>query len=80
MKTSEVIQAWKSILSGRRPSLAIEIRQPGLFPMRLHRLHGTGRSRKPPAWIRHYGWRRISRFSIIEPGSQEIETRSVEPI
>jgi MoaA/NifB/PqqE/SkfB family radical SAM enzyme len=25
MKTSEVIQAWKSILSGRRPSLAIEI-------------------------------------------------------
>lgn len=25
MKTSEVIQAWKSVLSGRRPSLAIEI-------------------------------------------------------
>ena len=25
MKTNEVIQAWKSILSGRRPSLAIEI-------------------------------------------------------
>lgn len=25
MKTSEVIQAWKSILTGRRPSLAIEI-------------------------------------------------------
>src|ERR1051326_5309596 len=25
MKTSEVIQAWRSILSGRRPSLAIEI-------------------------------------------------------
>src|SRR5215467_15121478 len=25
MRTSEVIQAWKSILSGRRPSLAIEI-------------------------------------------------------
>ncbi len=25
MKTSEVMQAWKSILSGRRPSLAIEI-------------------------------------------------------
>src|SRR6266481_2630817 len=25
MKTSEVIQAWKRILSGRRPSLAIEI-------------------------------------------------------
>ncbi|HEX4606146.1 MAG TPA: radical SAM protein, partial [Candidatus Angelobacter sp.] len=25
MKTNEVIQAWRSILSGRRPSLAIEI-------------------------------------------------------
>src|SRR6476620_9629065 len=25
MKTSEVIQAWKSVLSGRRPSLSIEI-------------------------------------------------------
>src|SRR6201993_5172789 len=48
MKTSEVIQAWKSVLSGRRPSLAIEItrecplRCPGCYAYEEQHLGGNG--------------------------------------
>jgi MoaA/NifB/PqqE/SkfB family radical SAM enzyme len=48
MKTSEVIQAWKSILSGRRPSLAIEItrecplRCPGCYAYEEGHVGGIG--------------------------------------
>ena len=47
MKTSEVIQAWKSVLSGRRPSLAIEItrecplRCPGCYAYEEGHVEGT---------------------------------------
>lgn len=47
MKTSEVIQAWKSVLSGRRPSLAIEItrecplRCPGCYAYEEGHVGGT---------------------------------------
>ena len=47
MRTSEVIQAWKSILSGRRPSLAIEItrecplRCPGCYAYQEGHVGGT---------------------------------------
>src|ERR1700743_3408923 len=47
MKTNEVIQAWKSVLSGRRPSLAIEItkecplRCPGCYAYEDHHLGTT---------------------------------------
>src|SRR5262245_39762135 len=48
MRTSEVIQAWKSVLSGRRPSLAIEItrecplRCPGCYAYEEAHVGGIG--------------------------------------
>ena len=52
MKTSEVLQAWRGILSGRRPSLSIEItkecplRCPGCYAFDEAHLGGTQQLRQ----------------------------------